>query len=446
MLSDLMWTLILCVLAMYGLKKPFVAMCVVIFVDTLKPQQLSYSFLAGQPLSLAFTAILFASIAINIKDIRVPKKAGLTFLLLFFIGWITYTTNIAQFQDNAWFKYDYVVKTIILTVFIPFVINTRAKLDAFIGVLICGIAYYVLIGGIRTALGQASYGTLLIQTPMGDSGIVETSSLSMVAVFTIPLLFYLKNHSIFKDKIPGLNLICWLLIVCCALTTIGTYARTGIVGFSVLFFIYALRSKYKFRIFSAATLLGISILLFAPESYLSRMSTISNAEEEGSALGRILVWKWTIDYVKDRPLTGGGFDSYLANKGEFSEYNQSATIVSDDRAKAFHNIFFEVLGEQGYVGLFLYSMIIFKVLWLSLQVSRSTRNLSWQRNFANTLIVVLFIYCACGMFIGVAYSPWLFYFLGLVSSLQNTIQEKSVNGFYRRHKTRYQTAGELDKQ
>ena len=71
---------------------------------------------------------------------------------------------------------------------------------------------------------------------------------------------------------------------------------------------------------------------------------------------------WTLDYVAQRPL-GGGFDSYRDNAIEVTvkrvdqDGNEWFETVTD-RDRAFHSNYFEVLGEHGWPGLFIYLMIL----------------------------------------------------------------------------------------
>lgn len=431
MISDVLWILTISISVCFGLRSPYILLYTVIFIDILKPHNLSYGFLSTVPLSLILTLLLFFSMVVNIKKLTIPRNLGITYLIILFIAWITYTTSISEFPGPAWFKHDYVIKTITMTIAIPFIINTRLKAEIALCAIIVGVTYYVTIGGVRTALGQGGYGMPLVPTRLGDSEIVETSTLSMVAVFTIPLILYIRNFSTFRNDIPFFKYITIFLILCCLFTVVGTYARTGLVGLAVLLFLIFLSSQHKIKIAAGSLALAISIFMITSDSYISRMQTLENATEESSALGRILVWKWTIDYVNERPITGGGFDSYIANAGELYRYlpDSSNITMGDNRPKAFHNIFFEVLGEQGYVGLFIYILLIFRSWQLNFKLARDDTADPALRGMATALHHVIIIYCVCGMFIGVAYAPWIFYFIGISSGIQNIImhpRESSV--------------------
>ncbi len=423
MLSDLLWMIILACLMLIGLTRPYIALCAVIFIDVLKPQDLSYGFLIGKPLSLIATLAFFASMAFNFKEISFPRKKLPATILVIFMIWITVTTIYSEFQLSAWFKHDYSIKTIFFAFFIPFVINTRLKLETFIMILISCIGYFAMVGGMKTMFGMTGYGMQLIDTRVGNSGITESSSLSMVMAFTLPFIYFLLKHSIFVKKNKLFKPILIALALACVLTLIGTHARTGLVGLFILFVLIFWRSKHKAKILLFSGVLVLTTIPFISQDWLNRMNTIGTASEDSSAYGRVIVWRWTLDYVKERPIMGGGFMSYQANAGVLHLYNETEVNVNyhNKSGKAFHNMLFEVLGEHGYVGLLLYLMMIFLTWRIGLQALKHSPEDTWVADLMQTNNRALLVYCACGMFIAVAFSPWLFYFLGISVSMNNIL-------------------------
>ena len=180
-----------------------------------------------------------------------------------------------------------------------------------------------------------------------------------MSVLNLPFIFYLSRYSIFKDRIILIKPASYFLGLTSISSAIATYARTGLVGLFVWLMLLVKESRYKIRYFLVSIICLIVIFPFVPEDWLNRMETTTEASTEASALGRLVVWRWTIDYVNERPLMGGGFHSYLANEGRLDSYVKEDIDVSFERAKAFHSIYFEVLGELGYVGLFVYLWIIY---------------------------------------------------------------------------------------
>lgn len=427
MITDLFWLAILLCFFAFGLTRPHVALASVIWTDVLKPQDLSFSFLAGKPLSLIVTVFFLISMLINFKKIKRPTNLSPTIILLFFIFWITICNYYALFPIPAWFKYDFVIKTLVFCLFIPFVIQEKKHLEVVIGIFVASLSYYILTAGFRSILGSGGYGVQLVYTRAGDSGAAETSTLSMLSVMIIPLIFYLIKYG---ESVKPNKIIKWILIItvlCGVASMVGTRARTGLVGFIALLAFFTYHYKHKMRIILALMLVAPLVYVNLPDDYVSRMNTIKSANDESSALGRIVVWRWTIDFAKERPIFGGGFSSYMANAGQLGKYLDEGVWIDErgSTGKAFHSIYFETLGETGYVGLMTYLYIIFMIWRLNLKSKRQSSEPSVQ-SLAVALNLCLIVYCACGAFIGIAFAPWLYYILGFSSALMTISSAKAT--------------------
>lgn len=428
MLTDLLWTFILCAFIVLGIKRPYVLLAAVIWTDVLRPQDLSFSFLIGKPLSLIVTFFFLLSFVINFSKLKKPESLKPTFILLFLIVWVTICNLYAVAPAVAWLKYDYVIKTLIFCLFIPFVIHKQRHLDFVIGVYVASLSYYALTAGVRSLTGSGGYGAQLVYTRGGDSGAAETSTLSMLSVMLIPLIVYLIKYS---EYVKDTKIIKWILTItalCCVAGMVGTHARTGLIGFIVLLMAFVYFSKYKIKIILAFALAIPVMISFLPADYLSRMNTIKSANTETSALGRIVVWKWTVDFVSYTPIVGGGFNSYVANAGQLKRFIPDGEEIreNEDSGKAFHSIYFETLGETGYVGIIAYLFMMYTIWKLNIQSAR-TSSVESQKRLAIALNLCLLVYASCGAFIGIAFAPWVFYLLGFSSCLYTVVCDKKNN-------------------
>jgi hypothetical protein len=123
----------------------------------------------------------------------------------------------------------------------------------------------------------------------------------------------------------------------------------------------------------------------------------------------LVVWKWTIGYANSHPW-GGGFNVYL----------RDGVDIGLGAPKAFHSIWFEVMGEQGWIGFIGFLLIIGFSLWSLSRVARTAKanpNLSWLSGLATALFNTVVIYCVGGSFVGIAYQPLLWYYLMLSVAL-----------------------------
>ena len=132
----------------------------------------------------------------------------------------------------------------------------------------------------------------------------------------------------------------------CALASLGSYSRGALLAIAAMGAFLWLKSKEKLAIGLALVLVVPVLLLAMPSQWHERMDTIKEYKADASAMGRVNAWHMATNLALDRPL-GGGFQIYDA--GVFARY---APVPEDIHAA--HSIYFQVLGEHGFIGLFLY--------------------------------------------------------------------------------------------
>jgi O-antigen ligase len=148
------------------------------------------------------------------------------------------------------------------------------------------------------------------------------------------------------------------------------------------------------------------------------MGTINTAGSDASAMGRVAAWLWTLDYVKEHPL-GGGFNVYFINS--FSLPMSDGSIL-EVKGKAFHSIYFEVLGELGYPGLVMFLSMLFWSIATLMKIRKRARahpELAWLGDIATALVCSTLVYMFGGAFVGVAFQPYFWYLFGIGISLKH---------------------------
>ncbi|MDP5030990.1 putative O-glycosylation ligase, exosortase A system-associated [Paraglaciecola sp.] len=428
MITDLIYLLILLLLLIIGISKPVFALVAVIWVDILKPQDTSFSFLAGTPLSMIVTACFFLSLAINFKQIKAPTNFKYHLFLIGFMVWITITTLNAQYPILAWLKFDVVFKTVLAAYFIPFVLKKRSDIELFVVVAASAFGFFIFVAGVKSLLGGGGYGISLVGSSTFMYG--EGSTLATLAVCMIPMFWYVSSTSLFAKNSLLFKWIFNGYVFCSLLTLVGTQARTGIIALIVLLLLMIKSTKKKIRVTFLAAMFPLVILFFAPDAWFNRMESISSGEattSEASAVGRLVVWKWTLHYVStEHPITGGGFYAYLDNANQLHLYsNEEQRIIDNPHGKAFHSIIFQVLGEQGFVGLFLFLGIVSHIYLINRKLRFSKER--WKMTMSDSLNKSLIIYCTGGLFVGIAYYPWMYYLYGLTISLSNLNSKREID-------------------
>jgi len=258
-----------------------------------------------------------------------------------------------------------------------------------------GGAFTVLTGG-----GARVYG------PDGDSFLSDNNAIAAALIMVIPLMYYLRGESKSVWIRHGLL----AAMVLSGIAVLGTYSRGGLVGVSAMLLFLWFKSRQK--ILFALLLIPLVPLAIAvmPASWFDRMNTISTYEQDSSAMGRINAWHTAVNIANDRPLVGGGFELY--SPATFARYAPDPEDVH-----AAHSVYFQMLGEHGYVGLLLF-LSLGLAAWSSarrtIALAKSKPEYAWAGHLAHAFQVSLVGYTVSGSFVNIGYWELVYYEIVIV--------------------------------
>ena len=249
------------------------------------------------------------------------------------------------------------------------------------------------------------------------SFIEDNNSLALATTMTIPVLYYLFLQTSKRWLRWGLL----GAVLLSGFSVLGSYSRGAFLAIGAMLGSLWWRSRTKLVTAFALALMVPVAIGFMPEKWVERMWSIQKYDQDASALGRINAWMMAVNLANDRPLVGGGFEIY--NEKVFSRY---APDPSDIHAA--HSIYFQILGEHGYVGLALFLLLWFLVWrdasWIIRQ-SRSLGELRWAFDLARMIQLSLVAYAVGGAFQNQAYFD-LPYELLIALVLTRQLVEKEV--------------------
>ena len=423
-MRDLLIFLVYLAYICVGFLVPFVAALGYVWVDTFYPQAVAYGLLTYVPVSLVIAIVTVGSYALF--DRRAMPILGMHFwLTALMVIWVTLTCTWAVLPDFAWSKWNWAVKTVAFSAFIPFFFRSRLQIEAFILTWLFAAVVHIVPVGLKTLYAGGGYGYSL-GVMAGNSLLAEGSTLSIVCAMFVPLLMWVRSHALLvpeKLRAPG----SYGYAALAGAAAIGTVERTALVAFGVSALGMLLRSRRKIL---AAILITCAVLaggLVTSSQWEARMATATDYGGDNSALTRLAVWKWTIGFASEHPF-GGGFES--------SRVSQIVTTTADGSTyvqygRAFHNAFIEVLGEQGYPGLAIFLALCLKTL-LSLQRVRYwTKNVeafAWTRDLAGALQLALLVTMAGGMFVGIAFQPIFWYVFAVSECVRQHVRRAVLGG------------------
>ena len=404
-MSDYLVALVYAAMALGGFFAPFVASLGYVWVDSFHPQYVGRYILGGFPVAAVMGVAALLSYVL--LDRRAPPRIGAMLVLTGCMAiWMTLSLSWSVTPDSAWLKWDWASKAVLFAGFIPFVFRSRVQIEALLQVHILGSSMHLLAVGIKSFLTGGGYNMHLTLLP-ADLGISESSAMATVAITFVPLLLFLRKHSLLIPWDWMRNLFFGAFAMFCFPAAIGTGARTGIVCMVVLAGLYWLQSRRKLVSGIAIAILGVLVVIFSPDRWKNRMGTIDDFQQESSALTRIRVWRWALDFVRDNPF-GGGLRAYEINIIHMppDAYNPEGWV---QRGRAPHSTWFELLSELGWPGLFLFLALIaltFVTLYRIMRRTKGIESLRWSGDLARALGMALLVLMAGSTFIGVAFQPW----------------------------------------
>jgi len=400
-----------------GATVPFILALGYIWVDTFRPQEVAYIILDQLPVAMIIGAAALGGYVVF--DRRDPPRVTLIGMIPAIMAiWCTLTMIWAVVPDYGWTKWDWAFKTLMFSAFLPYIIRSRVQIEAMAQVYLFALAGNFVPFGIKTMISGGGYG-MNLGLASGNSGMAEGGLLSTFCLMAVPIAYFLMNHGQLIPKHIVTRGAYLLIIVLSIVTAIGTYERSALLGLAVLGIYMFMRSKQKV-LFGIVLAIGVAVLAYsASDRFAQRMNTIGTYNADSSALVRLLVWKWTLEFSFTHPL-GGGFNAFTVNVIEVpgDEANPGGET---QHGRAFHSIYFEVLGEQGWPGIVLFGIAGIGSIVQLRRLSRRIRNkphLAWCVAMSDALQSGLMVFLSAGTFVGIAFQPIFWYFVVMGVSLR----------------------------
>jgi putative inorganic carbon (hco3(-)) transporter len=327
---------LLVVVTFWAFFKPWIGIMAWTLVSLMSPHaEFGYS-AAGWPVATGIAGATLLGL-LHTKERQNPFYGLAPKLLLALCVWITVTLPFSIYVDFSLPLWERSMKIFLMLFVTLALVDTRHKLDWFIAMFVIGIGYYGVKGGLFTALTGGNYRV------WGPGGFVQgNNELGLAVIMVIPWMRYLQLRMANKWA----RLAMTGAMAACALMVLGTHSRGAFLGVAAMVALFWWKSKGKLLWGLLLVAGGIVALASMPEHWWERMGTIKTYDADESALGRLNAWKLAITVAQER-FTGGGF--YMWDSAVFLRY-------SDDPERHFaaHSIYFQILGEQGWVGLALF--------------------------------------------------------------------------------------------
>ncbi len=300
---------------------------------------------------------------------------GLIVMTMFWL-WIGLATAVATDKVLALPKFLQYTNILIITYLVAAMANTESRIRAVLNVIAVAVGFL----GSKTAFDFIVTGEQ--NRAQGVGGLMkEQNEFALCLNMGIVILVGLSNV---EDRF-------WVrwgfraAAVGCAISVVGTYSRSGLLGLGLATFLLIWYSKRRVLGFTALALAPIALIAFGPQKALDRYKTISTAFEgayekfttgkvsadtniDPSALGRLQAWQAGLKMVKAHPVFGVGPLNFLP---QFQKY------FPGYHARVAHNAFVALGAESGIPSVLLFAsflaLAIFDMWWTRRQLKKIPR-------------------------------------------------------------------------
>lgn len=409
-MRDIVITLIVFASLPYTFKKPYIGALMWIWISVMNPHRLSWGFAYEFPFAAIIAATTMLALLAAPGPKRPPDSPAVPVLIMFTV-WMCVTTVFAINPGESSVMLQRVFKIMLMNMVVMMLIRNKEQLHLMLWTLAGSLAYYGVKGGVFTI---ATGGSFRVWGPEG-SFIYGNNEVALAFVVIIPILYYLHLISVRKWLKYGLL----AAIGLCALASLGSYSRGALLALVGMCGFLWLKSPKKAALGIGMALMLPVLILFMPAQWTERMDTIENYQEDGSAMGRINAWQMATNLALDRPLVGGGFEIYDAHV--FARY---APVPNDVHAA--HSIYFQCLGEHGFVGLALYLALIIicwrRAGWIIRQTAKRA-DLKWAGQLAAMIQVSMIGFGVGGAFLSLLYFDVPYYLMGALLIAGQIVQD-----------------------
>ncbi len=407
-MRDLILTAIVFGSIPFILRNPFVGLLMWVWLGIMNPHRFSWGFAYNMPFAQVVAICTLVGLLFSRKRLYRFPIDRVTIALILFVLWLGVSPLFSFHPQDEFQLWIRPIKIQFMVLVALLLLGTREHLHKLTWVLALSVGFFGIKGGVFTI---ASGGTHRVWGPEG-SFIEDNNALALAIIMAVPLFRYLQLHSENRWIRRG----CLAAMGLCVVSALGSYSRGALLALVAMGGFLLLKSRKK-GLIAVLIIVAIPIALSMPDQWLARMSTIETYNQDASALGRINAWWMAWNLALDRFPIGGGFAVYEPDV--FLRYAPDPTDIH-----AAHSIYFQILGEHGFMGLGLF-LLILGFTWLNGKwVVRETvgkPGLEWAHDLAAMCQVSLVGYMVGGAFLSLTYFDLPYYIVIILIVLRGLV-------------------------
>ncbi len=398
-----------------ALFSPYYGVLVWTWISYFNPHRYAWGIARDFPVALLIAIPTIVGMLFAEKNKRtITRESMLLVMLWIWFGittlYISYVPAFAGHVGDAQFHFREICKILLMTVATILLVTNKDKLYI-MAMVIAGSfgvrAFIAALFDIKTGAQDKNWG------PDGTF-IADNNDFGLALNMSIPFLFFLAQGEPRKWLRVSLR----VLMVATIISVIGTYSRGGALGLAVV--IAALLMKSRHKMLSAFVVAAglFAVLSMSSNEWKDRMDDFAHGQLDQSAESRLATWHGGWRLAMDYPITGGGFDAY-PDGSLMARYIPGSG--PETAFKGPHSIYFQMLGEQGFVGLGLFLSLLFACFATLRKIRKAAKHyeaLWWAAPYAEMFEVSLLAYIVSGATLGRAYFDFMYQIIACVIVLK----------------------------
>jgi putative inorganic carbon (HCO3(-)) transporter len=398
----------------------FIAVLLWVWTAIFAPQTYLFGWAAEIPYNKTAAALTLLALIFGRERKQFHVDRTCVLIVLFLLA--AAVSQLTAPVDNplGWEIFDKLWKIVALNLLIVSFVRSRVRIHALLLVVCIATGYVAVNSGLKLIASGGGYQVTEIPS-WGDNNHV-----GLIVLMTLPMLAYLAK----VIAVPLVRFGAFAGMLFSVLCVIATNSRGAFVGLLVLAVAGLTTSRNRIRYILGLLLVGAVLSQTVSQSWLQRIDTIETADQDSSFMGRVIAWKINVLIALDRPLFGGGLHAcqleqiWNSYRFEFNRLSFIPTDPPDETPHAAHSIYFEVLGDTGFVGLFIFLGILVTSFQSSSRIVRIARgrpDLDWAVRLAHNLRLTLVVFVVSGAALSATYHDINFIVFALLSSLSGTV-------------------------
>jgi probable O-glycosylation ligase (exosortase A-associated) len=391
--------------------QPFAGVLLWAWFNLQSPHEVVYGMVQSLPLNLIIAITTLGALLIS-RERKLPPVTAVSILMVAFLAWMTFNSFFAYAPDWSWQFWSRTWKTFLFGLVVAATATSRERLYALSWVAVISLFYYGVKGGMFTIVTGGNYHVF----GPADTIIGDNNSLAVALLMVLPLAEFLRGE--IKNKWLARGLVLGMVLTVVAVA--GTYSRGAMLGLGALALLMLLRTRKKVIYIALALIVAIFVLKFMPSGFFQRMDTIGTASQDASFNGRLISWRVAALYATDHFPFGAGFYAPQLAPIYHHYFPHEAVLAA-------HSIYFQVLGEHGFIGLALYVLLIVAAFLLNLQIIRGARKvpeLYWAKDLGVALQASLLVFCVSGALLSMAYYDLFIVEVGMLIPLSEIVRAR----------------------